>query len=212
MPAFSFVDIPDADDFSPCPPGHYLARYEHKETTIEYGHEKWIYFMVIDNGPQAGRRIRDSITWIQRPANDKEMKAAQRTKLVLSRLGFDVECPDTLDYQPEHLKGLKSVIEVINKEQADPSTGAVKIFNNIPFAGYERPEVFAAKQAAAKQGGVAPAPPRAKTAAAPAQAPATAPVTPPAPRSPAPAAALSPARPPVGEIQPAEFSVEDLPF
>ena len=149
MPVMNFADIPDAEDYSLIPPGWYLGEWHHSKTEHRDGVETWQYRMQIVNGPYAGRSILDQISWVpMRLIKDdaKKRASAQRCKLVVHRMGFDVD--QTLDYQPEHLEGCHAMFKLIHKPYTNPSTDEEKINNGIDFAGYERPDVWQDKQQA----------------------------------------------------------------
>lgn len=138
----------EADSFTPLPEGWYLCKVSEciRDKDTEKGFEQWkITYQVIE-GEQSGRKIWDRIFF--------SPDAMPRVKLVLKRLGFDVDNKN-LEVEPEDLVDRQVKIEVIIDEQKYEEEGHEKktVRNTVTFAGYEAVEQPTVKKGNKKKSG-----------------------------------------------------------
>lgn len=169
--------VEDAEDFTPLPDGEYLCSLEDVEetTTKERGDDLWRLKWRVEQEVGHGRIIFDQLVF--------SAGGLKRVKLVLKRLGFNVDGP--LELSPEDFKGIEAHLTVRGKTYTrnDGTTGHG---NEVEFGGYRAADGTGA-------GPPASAPPGrpASTARPPARSAPTAAMRPP-PRSAAAPAASSP--------------------
>lgn len=125
MPRVDFGSIPDANDYTPAPPGTYTAQViDGIEGESRGGDDMWTLTFKIAAGQYRGKTFKDRLTWSK--------AALPRVKLFLRAIGFDVEGVANVDLQ----EVLGKVVDVdLRIDEFEGVDGLVKL-NNVTFAGY----------------------------------------------------------------------------
>jgi len=119
MPLIDFDGVPDAEDFSPVPPGKYLSRVKFVEEKSE---TEWKLTFEVIEGEHSGRLLFDHIYFTE--------KSKPRIKLITSRMGIATD--GKVDLQPHMFEGKNVYITT----ELDSYEGKER--NKIPFAGYDK--------------------------------------------------------------------------
>ena len=139
MPQIDFSKIPNMEDYTPLPPGKYLARLDEiEETKTKDEAEMWKLKFTVVSGAAEGRKIFDQMVFSE--------KAFKRVKLICSRLG-GINTDANINLTPDMLKGQSVVLEVVIESYADEN-GVEKKRNKVTFAGYEKADGTGAGSAA----------------------------------------------------------------
>jgi hypothetical protein len=125
-----FSTVEDTQDYTPIPKGEYLCRISKVEEALTgAGDPMWKLHLIVDEGDYKGRYVFDNLVFSE--------KALKRAKFILRCLGVDVSGHVALT--PEMIIGKQVNVRVEVKEYVD-GEGREKEGNNVPFAGYEKPE------------------------------------------------------------------------
>lgn len=133
MPRVDFSSTPDTQSFSPLPDGKYNCVVEKcTERITQKGDTQYnMEFRVVD-GLYKDRKIFDSILL---QLENPDGGAMRRTKLVLSRLGFNVE--QAFQIEPDDIVNRKVIVICEGTEDYE-SKGQRRTKNLVPFGGYEK--------------------------------------------------------------------------
>jgi hypothetical protein len=122
-----------SQSFDPVPEGWYdviVTKVWVNES--EKGDTYWGLEFEIVNGDFAERKIFDNLFFTE--------KTKSRLKLILKRLGYDVERP--FDLNPDSMIGRECRVEVEIQKDVVGKGGVVSDKNKVTFAGYDYPTGF----------------------------------------------------------------------
>ncbi|MEO0481413.1 MAG: hypothetical protein AAF196_18235 [Planctomycetota bacterium] len=131
------IDFGDDDgqrvqDFITIPAGTYLCEIaEVRPGTTRNGDERWGLRLVVCEGDFVGRQA----AWDGLSFSDR---GRARVRRVLQ--AFGLPSSGRVDLEPDDLRGLRALVEVLPQESRDPVTGDLVRRNEVPYDGY-RPVV-----------------------------------------------------------------------
>ena len=129
MVVVDVTDVDEAGNYIPIPAGDYPAKIvEVKEKNTGAGDPMWELKYEVISGDHKGRQFFDNLVFSDHP------KTRQRLKLVLKRLGYEVDKP--VDLTPDSMIGRAARVTVLPHEYAD-SDGNMRKSNKVAFAGYD---------------------------------------------------------------------------
>lgn len=110
------------------PEGKYAVRVVDVEDDLKTQSRDvgWRIHLDVIEGPFRGASLTDAIFW--------SAAAIKRVKLVLKRLGFDLE--GNTNIEPDDLVDRKAIVDVTVERYVDPRDGATKETNKISFGGW----------------------------------------------------------------------------